>query len=141
MIKIMISQPMNGLTEKQILETRNKFLQFAKKENLEVVNTYFQDEWYSKDSMISRGVVQIPVCFLANSRNLFFVSKICFSVKPFIGWLIISLFIRFILCKYYRWHGHLFPLRRNVYVLFAFPVGTVKEQLSRLDVTLCRLFP
>jgi hypothetical protein len=67
MIKIMISQPMNGFTDEQIVETRNRFLQFAKKENLEVVNTYFQDEWYSKDSMSSRGVVQIPICFLAKS--------------------------------------------------------------------------
>ena len=31
MKKIMISQPMNGLTDEQIVETRNRFLQFAKK--------------------------------------------------------------------------------------------------------------
>ena len=63
----MISQPINGLTEEQITNAQNKFLEYAKKENLEVVNTYFQDEWYSKDSMTSRGVVQIPLCFLAKS--------------------------------------------------------------------------
>jgi hypothetical protein len=67
MNKIMISQPMNGLTDEQIVETRNKFLEFAKNENMTVVNTYFEDEWYSKDSMSSRGVVQIPICFLAKS--------------------------------------------------------------------------
>ena len=61
----MISQPMNGFTEEQIVETRNRFLEFAKKQNLEVVNTYFQDEWYSKDAMAERGVVQIPLAFLA----------------------------------------------------------------------------
>ena len=61
----MISQPMNGLTEGQIYKTRYRFIRFAKKENLEVVNTYFQDEWYSKEAMVSRGVVQIPVCFLS----------------------------------------------------------------------------
>ena len=38
MDKIMISQPMNGLTEEQIVETRNRFLQFAEKENLQSVN-------------------------------------------------------------------------------------------------------
>ena len=54
----MISQPMNGLTEEKIVETRNRFLQFAEKENLEVVNTYFQDEWYSKEAMTKRGVIQ-----------------------------------------------------------------------------------
>jgi len=31
MEKIMISQPMHGFTDEQIVETRNRFLQFAKK--------------------------------------------------------------------------------------------------------------
>ena len=65
--KIIVSQPMAGFTEEQIVETRNRFLQFAEKENLEVVNTYFEDEWYSKEAMTERGVVQIPICFLAKS--------------------------------------------------------------------------
>ena len=51
MDKIMISQPMNGFTEEQIVETRNRFLKFAENEKIEVVNTYFQDEWYSKDAI------------------------------------------------------------------------------------------
>jgi len=63
----MISQPMNGLTEEQITNAQNKFLEYAKKENLEPLNTYFKDEWYSNESMNSRGVVQIPMCFLAKS--------------------------------------------------------------------------
>jgi hypothetical protein len=42
----MISQPMNGLTDEQITKAQNKFLEYAKKENLEVVNTYFKEEWY-----------------------------------------------------------------------------------------------
>ena len=61
----MISQPMNGLTDEQIVETRNRFLQFAKKENLEVVNTYFTGYRDSAAAMVSRGVVQIPVCYLS----------------------------------------------------------------------------
>ena len=79
----MISQPMNGLTDEQIVETRNRFLEFAKKENLEVVNTYFQDEWYSKDSMRSRGVVQIPVYFLAKSLEKMSQCNIVYFAK---GW-------------------------------------------------------
>lgn len=67
MEKIMISQPMAGLTEEQIVETRNRFLQYAKDNNLEVVNTYFLDEWYNKDNMANRGVVHIPICFLAKA--------------------------------------------------------------------------
>lgn len=76
----MISQRMNGLTDEQIIETRNRFLEYAKKENLEVVNTYFQDEWYSNESMSSRGVVQIPMCFLAKSiENMSLCHKAYFA--------------------------------------------------------------
>jgi hypothetical protein len=80
MSKIMISQPMHGFTDEQIVETRNRFLQFAEKENLEVVNTYFQDEWYSKDAMTERGVVQIPLCFLSKSiENMSLCDKAYFT--------------------------------------------------------------
>ena len=67
MNKIMISQPMNGLTEQQITETRNKFLSFAQKENFEVVNTYFKDEWFAKIELKSIGVIQVPMYYLAKS--------------------------------------------------------------------------
>ena len=78
--KVMISQPMNGFTEEQIVETRNRFLNFAEKEKLEVVNTYFQDEWYSKDAMTSRGVIQIPLCFLSKSvANMSLCHKVYFA--------------------------------------------------------------
>ena len=83
MKKVMISQPMNGFTDEQIVETRNRFLEFAKNNNLEVVNTYFTDEWYSKDSMTERGVVQIPVCFLAKSIENMSLCHIAYFAK---GW-------------------------------------------------------
>ena len=83
MKKIMISQPMNGLTEEQITNAQNKFLEYAKKENFEVVNTYFKDEWYSNESMSSRGVVQIPMCFLA--KSLEYMSE-CSTVYFAKGW-------------------------------------------------------
>ena len=80
MQKIMISQPMHGFTDEEIIETRNRFLQFVVKENLEVVNTYFQDEWYSKDAMTERGVVQIPLCFLSKSvENMSLCHKAYFA--------------------------------------------------------------
>ena len=83
MKKVMISQPMNGLTDEQIVEARNRFLEFAKNNNLEVVNTYFTDEWYSKDSMTERGVVQIPICFLAKSiENM----SLCHAAYFCAGW-------------------------------------------------------
>jgi len=63
----MISQPMKGLTEEQILETQNRFLNFAKKENMEVMNTYFKDEWFAKIELNHVGVIQVPVYYLAKS--------------------------------------------------------------------------
>ena len=44
MKKIMISQPMANKTDEEIIETRNKLLEFAKTHNWEVVNTLFTDE-------------------------------------------------------------------------------------------------
>jgi hypothetical protein len=67
MKKVMISQPMNGFTDEQISETRNKFLDFAAKENLKVVNTYFKDEWFAKIELNNVGVIQVPIYYLAKA--------------------------------------------------------------------------
>lgn len=67
MKKAMISQPMNGLTDEQIIETRNRAVERLEKEGYEVVNTLFTDEWYSDKAMKERGVENIPLCFLAKS--------------------------------------------------------------------------
>lgn len=66
-MKAMLSQPMNGKTEQEIVETRNKAIKALEAAGYEVVNTSFTDEWYSKEKMTERGVVQIPLCFLAKS--------------------------------------------------------------------------
>lgn len=65
MKKAMISQPMNGLTDKQIADTRDKALSALDAAGFEVVNTFFTDAWYSKERMTERGVVQIPLWFLS----------------------------------------------------------------------------
>ena len=65
--KAMFSQPMAGKTEQEIVETRNHAIAELEERGFEVINTLFTDEWYSKESMESRGVVQIPLCFLAKS--------------------------------------------------------------------------
>lgn len=67
MKKAMLSQPMAGRTEDEIVSTREKAIKVLEGSGYEIVNTYFTDEWYSKSSMESRGVVQIPLCFLAKS--------------------------------------------------------------------------
>ena len=65
--KAMISQPMAGKTEKEIENTRNAAIAELEAAGYEVVNTLFTDEWYSTEKMAERGVVQVPLCFLAKS--------------------------------------------------------------------------
>ena len=67
MKKAMISQPMGGKTEDEIVATREKAISALEEKVYKVVNTLFTDEWYSKEKMEERGVVQIPLCFLAKS--------------------------------------------------------------------------
>ena len=67
MKKAMLSQPMAGKTNEEIVATREKAISVLKEKGYEIVNTLFTDEWYSKDAMTERGVVQIPLCFLAKS--------------------------------------------------------------------------
>ena len=67
MKKAMISQPMRGKTEDEIVATREKAISALEEKGYKVVNTLFTDEWYSKEKMEERGVVQIPLSFLAKS--------------------------------------------------------------------------
>lgn len=66
-MKAMLSQPMAGKSEKEIIATRERAILALKERGYETVNTLFTDEWYSQDAMQQRGVVQIPLCFLAKS--------------------------------------------------------------------------
>lgn len=67
MHKAMLSQPMGGKTQEEIVETRERAIRALQDMGYKVVNTLFTDEWYSKEAMEARGVVQIPLCFLAKS--------------------------------------------------------------------------
>lgn len=66
-MKAMLSQPMAGKTDEEIIATREKAIAVLKSKKYEIVNTLFTDEWYSNESMKTRGVVQIPLVFLAKS--------------------------------------------------------------------------
>jgi len=66
-MKAMLSQPMNGKTDEEIVETRGRAIKVLEGMGYEVINTLFTDEWYSDNKMRDRGVVQIPLCFLAKS--------------------------------------------------------------------------
>lgn len=83
MKKAMFSQPMAGLTENEIISAREKAVVFLEANGYEIVNTLFTDEWYSKEQMVARGVVQIPLCFLAKSlENM----SLCDSAYFAKGW-------------------------------------------------------
>lgn len=66
-MKAMLSQPMAGKTEAEIISTREKAIKELTERGYDVINTLFTDEWYSKEKMTERGVVQVPLCFLAKS--------------------------------------------------------------------------
>jgi len=66
-MKAMISQPMAGKTEQEIIATRERAMKALEKMGYAVVNTLFTDEWYSSEAMKERGVENIPLCFLAES--------------------------------------------------------------------------
>lgn len=81
--KAMLSQPMAGKTDDEIREAREKAITALEKEGCEIVNTLFTDEWYSKESMEERGVIQIPLCFLAKSLENMSKCHVAYFCK---GW-------------------------------------------------------
>lgn len=81
--KAMLSQPMAGKTEQEIVATRERAIAAMKAAGYEIVNTLFTDEWYSKEAMAERGVVQIPLCFLVKSiKNM----SLCHAAYFCKGW-------------------------------------------------------
>ncbi|SEA06290.1 protein of unknown function [Eubacterium aggregans] len=82
-MKAMLSQPMGGKSDVEIVETRERAIAVLESKGYEVVNTLFTDEWYSSKSMAERGVVQVPLCFLAKSlENM----SLCDAVYYCKGW-------------------------------------------------------
>ena len=82
-MKAMISQPMAGKTPEEIVETRNRAIEFLEKNGYEVVNTLFTDVWYSESSMKDRGVVNKPLCYLAKSLENMSLCDVAYFCK---GW-------------------------------------------------------
>lgn len=82
-MKAMLSQPMAGKTDEEIIATREKAIKALEARGYEIVNTLFTDEWYNRENMEKRGVVQIPLCFLAKSlENM----SLCHAVYFCKGW-------------------------------------------------------
>lgn len=82
-MKAMLSQPMAGKSDEEITATRERAVAALEGMGYEVVNTLFTDEWYSKESMEKRGVVQIPLCFLAKSLENMSLCHVAYFCK---GW-------------------------------------------------------
>lgn len=84
MKKVMISQPMAGRTEEEIVNQRDRAKAVLEREGYEFVNIPLTDEWYSDESMKKRGVRQIPLCYLAKSvENM----SLCDAVYFCKGWI------------------------------------------------------
>lgn len=81
--KAMLSQPMAGKTEAEIIETRERAIERLQSLGYEIVNTLFTDDWYKPEAMQERGVVQIPLCFLAKSLENMSLCHVAYFAK---GW-------------------------------------------------------
>lgn len=82
-MRAMLSQPMAGKPYEEIIATRERAIEALEQKGYEVVNTLFTDAWYSKERMQERGVVQIPLCFLAKSLDNM---TMCHAVYFCKGW-------------------------------------------------------
>lgn len=63
----MISQPMAGKSDKEIVATREHAIKVLEDMGYTVINTLFTDEWYSDKAMEERGVINRPLVFFAKS--------------------------------------------------------------------------
>ena len=83
MKKAMLSQPMGGKTDEEIVATRDRAIKVLKEKGYEIVNTLFTDEWYSENNFEKRGVINRPLCFLAKSLESMSLCHVAYFCK---GW-------------------------------------------------------
>lgn len=77
--KAMISQPMAGKTDEEIIAVREKAVKALEEKGYEVVNTLFTDEWYQNESLNVPEIVQRPLFFLAKSlEQMSLCHMVCF---------------------------------------------------------------
>lgn len=67
MLKAMISQPMNGKSDEEILDEKKRAEKILSDKGYEIVDTFFVDDWCNKDQMAENGVIQVALCFLSRS--------------------------------------------------------------------------
>ena len=81
--RVMICQPMAFCDEEEILEVRTRATAKLEGMGYMVIDTYFQDDWYSKEAMEQRGVVNNPLCFFAKSIEKMSMCDFVYFAK---GW-------------------------------------------------------
>lgn len=83
--RVMISQPMSGKTDDEILNVRNKSVDCLKSMGHDVVDSFFrgEDGYYSLEALEDMGVVNVPLFYLA--KSLEYMSK-CDAVYFCDGW-------------------------------------------------------
>lgn len=82
-MKAVISQPMNGLTNEQIEETRQKAIKELQNGGYDIIDTFFVDEYYNKDSLTEKGIKRIPIYFLSKSLEAMSQCDLMYFCK---GW-------------------------------------------------------
>lgn len=80
--RVMISQPMAGLTDQEIVAIRDQAICEIRKMGGTVINTLFSDEWKKNQNRIDDFVVS-PLWFLAKSLE---VMSTCHAVYFCKGW-------------------------------------------------------
>ena len=81
--KAMISQPMAGRTEEEIVEARKRAVEDLREKGLSVANMLFEHTQAVEDALVTTGVTQTSLWFLA--RSLEAMSK-CHAVYFCKGW-------------------------------------------------------
>lgn len=81
--RAMISQPMAGKTDDEIVEVRERAVAELEGMGYEVVNTLFADGWYSDVAIGDRGVAYVSLRFLAKSLESM---SLCHAVYFCKGW-------------------------------------------------------
>lgn len=69
MKRAMISQPLAGKTEEEIAGTRAKAVKELESMGYAVIPTERGTNWYAPEEMEKRGVIHIPLCYLAKSLD------------------------------------------------------------------------
>lgn len=81
--KVMLSQPMAGMSEEEIIATRERAEKALNESGYEVINTFFSDGWTQESEMKKKGVVQKALFFLAKSLESM---SFCHAVYFCKGW-------------------------------------------------------